>query len=596
MAYSGETNQYGAYQGHQKNVNYPTASSYDQQAEVVAAPISSKSAGANSDYESLLGNGNAQPSTEQTGYRDLLWLVFFWVHAAVIVGLAGTTAECAWKLLRIMHEATLFAGWGAVQISDKVEELRQEGKLHPSRDSDDRGDNIVESTAHRLLYILFFCAFTAAVLAAGWVVFLTRCGRSFVKWTVILKFVLSFAMGIALWFITRSIVPVIICFILGCIGLLWYWCVRKRLAFAGANIEVGAAAVKQYPATIYTAIGVLLVSVLWVFVWSTASTGVALHLYEQDGTNSTSTGRMLQNVQYGIDDDGGRTAADDGGGNDDVPAKMGIVGFLLTLSFYWGMQVWRNVLHVTVAGTVGTWWRHARAASPTVSALKRAMTTSFGTIALGSLIIAFIQTLKAMVRNAKRRSSGGTRAAFAVLACCIGCIERLAEYFTGYAFVMAALYGGTFYESASRVVGLFKERGFTAIINDSLMDTALNFGMLLVAILNAGIGVLFGYSLHPQDDEVRSLFMVIGCLLGALFGLGMCSIVTSVIHSSVQTVFVCWAEAPSALAESHPEHFGNLLDAWMERYPDIMKQAGYDRYQRPGAAASVPVAAPVAYT
>ena len=436
-------------------------------------------------------------------------------------------------------------------------------------------------------------------MAAGWIVFLTRCGRSFVKWTVILKFVMSFAMGIALWAVTGSIAPAIIFFLMGCLGLLWYWCVRKRLAFAGANIEVGAAAVQQYPATIYTAIVALVISVAWVFLWSTAVTGVSLHLYEVD-SNSTSTAsaRMLQDVQFGTDDDSsaGRQPTEGGGSaGNDTSAKMGIISFMLLLSFYWGMQVWRNVLHVTVAGTVGTWWRHARAASPTAAAFKRAMTTSFGTIALGSLIIAFIQTLKAMAKSAKRKSSGGARAGFALLVCCIGCIERLAEYFTSYAFVMAGLYGSTFYESASRVMTLFRERGFTAIINDSIIDTALGFGMLLVAIANAGIGVLFGYTLHPEESDARTLFMVVGGVLGALFGMGMCSIVTSVIHSSVQTVFVCWAEAPSALAESHPNHFGNLLDAWMERYPDIMQKAGYDRYQRPGAAAAVPVAAPVAF-
>ncbi len=514
-------------------------------------------------------------------------------------GLLVCFVEVAEKDPRWDQRASI-AGWGAVQIRDKIQELEDEGKLHPSTHPDERGDNIVEGTAHRLLYILFFCAFSAALLAAGWVVFLTRFARSFVKWTVILKFVFAFAMGITLWAVTGSIAPAIIFFIMGCMGLLWYWCVRKRLAFAGANIEVGAAAVKQYPATIYTAFAVLLVSVMWVFIWSTAATGVSLHLYDQD-SNSTSTSaggvRALAAVELGSDDDyphrHSRHDADGDNVDDDVPAKMGIVSFLLLLSFYWGMQVWRNVLHVTIAGTVGTWWRHARAASPTAGALKRAMTTSFGTIALGSLIIAFIQTLKAMARNAKRRSSGGSHAGFAILQCCLGCIERLAEYFTSYAFVMAALYGGTFYQSATRVMTLFKDRGFTAIINDSIIDTALGFGLLLVAILNAGIGVLFGYALHSSAGDVRTLFMAVGGILGALFGVGMCSIVTSVIHSSVQTVFVCWAEAPSALAESHPDHFANLLDAWMERYPDIMNKAGYGRFQRPGAAASIPVAAPV---
>ena len=60
----------------------------------------------------------------------------------------------------------------------------------------------------------------------------------------------------------------------------------------------------------------------------------------------------------------------------------GIV-FLLLVCFYWGHQVISNVVHVTVAGTVGTWWfnpinANSCCSSGVTSSFKRATTFSFG--------------------------------------------------------------------------------------------------------------------------------------------------------------------------------------------------------------------------
>lgn len=43
--------------------------------------------------------------------------------------------------------------------------------------------------------------------------------------------------------------------------------------------------------------------------------------------------------------------------------------------------------------------------NPTAASAKRALTTSFGSICYGSLIIAIIQTLKAMARSAQQSAA-----------------------------------------------------------------------------------------------------------------------------------------------------------------------------------------------
>lgn len=91
-------------------------------------------------------------------------------------------------------------------------------------------------------------------------------------------------------------------------------------------------------------------------------------------------------------------------------------------------------MHVTVAGTVGTWWWVPTEANGCCSqavreSYVRALTTSFGSICFGSLIVALIQATKEVIRSMREQGDSA-------LACCaeclLGCIESLVEYFNKY--------------------------------------------------------------------------------------------------------------------------------------------------------------------
>lgn len=82
----------------------------------------------------------------------------------------------------------------------------------------------------------------------------------------------------------------------------------------------------------------------------------------------------------------------------------GIVAFLLLLSFYWTQQVISNIVHVTVAGTVGTWWwapleANSCCSEAVRSSYIRAITNSFGSICFGSLLVAIVKAIKSMLEQ-----------------------------------------------------------------------------------------------------------------------------------------------------------------------------------------------------
>lgn len=96
--------------------------------------------------------------------------------------------------------------------------------------------------------------------------------------------------------------------------------------------------------------------------------------------------------------------------------------FFLLLALYWVCQVIKNSVHVTVSGTCATWFfMNPIPSNPTLGSFRRffffsilekvtkvcliyylffcrAMTTSFGSICLGSLLVALLQTLRAIFR------------------------------------------------------------------------------------------------------------------------------------------------------------------------------------------------------
>lgn len=248
----------------------------------------------------------------------------------------------------------------------------------------------------------------------------------------------------------------------------------------------------------------------------------------------------------------------------------GFIVFLLMLSYYWTYQVVKNVLHVTVAGTVGTWWFvPTEATSCCSSAVRqsfiRSVTTSFGSVCFGSLLVAIIEALKSIIRNLRESEDGG-----GILLCLAECLLALLadvmEYFNQWAFVFVGLYGYDFLTAGKNVLNLFNTRGWTTIITDSLAQGVL--GMVAVAVgLITGLvalaishskGMIFGDELGAS---AASFF------LGFTIGWGLTNTLMTLVSSAVNTVIVCYAEAPAEFQTNYPKLSEDMRASWREAWP-----------------------------
>lgn len=120
------------------------------------------------------------------------------------------------------------------------------------------------------------------------------------------------------------------------------------------------------------------------------------------------------------------------------------IDLTLLFIYYWFNQVVSNVIHVTCSGVYGTYYFlgisdggghvNVNVVNPTIKSAKRAMTTSFGSVCYGSLLIAIIQTIRAVIRqfSDSARREGNPIGVFCACICdCImGIIESIVKYFS----------------------------------------------------------------------------------------------------------------------------------------------------------------------
>lgn len=234
--------------------------------------------------------------------------------------------------------------------------------------------------------------------------------------------------------------------------------------------------------------------------------------------------------------------------NDGEISSLGV--FLMLISFYWGVNVFRNVSHTTTCGVAATWYFSSDPHKPSWSAFKRTMTTSFGSVCFGSLLVAILQACRTFLRCCR----GGICICIAL--CFLACIEWLLRYFNLYAFAQVAIYGTSFIESAKATWNLFLAKGILAVINDDLTGLALSCGAFFGFVVSGFVGYFVCMAFY---DSVG--LAVLLAIYGAFMGYALTVLILLVVRSGVVCLFVCFAEDPAALLANRPDAYNRLVTA-----------------------------------
>ncbi|GMI45134.1 hypothetical protein TrCOL_g588 [Triparma columacea] len=489
-------------------------------------------------------------------WNDVPFAILFWAHFALIAGIGFTS--------------------GIAEIQGTVEDASElDHKVVVENNTSGVGGDVIGG--------IVVCVLCGIVFSLLYVKLAISMGENLIHVGTKFQIGLFFFFGL-IFMMSGSTIGGILCFICMAITMCWYRAVQSRIPFAGANLSVACSSIKNFPTIFFVNFACLIASFVWMMVWSLAMIGIVKPSqsvgvetdsgvfdsrmctdFPYDGTTAEctqeTTGCCYCDASSLSDTDTATGWKQDSCVPTETMDQLTYFGMLI--SFYWGSTVVSNVMHCVVAGTVATWWfKHDAGSSPVFDSFYRAMTTSFGSICLGSLLVAILKAIRQMLREAEKNKNA--QVFLCVIQCLLGCVESLLEYFNRYAFCYVAIYGYDFKTAGRSVFDLFKKLGWTTIINDDLIETALSFGCVGTGFLTALVGWLFGHAIGVDSQYL--LFMFIG---GFISGFSMAQITLNVISSAVATVFVCFAENPASLGQIHPQESATLIGAWRQFHGDL---------------------------
>ena len=233
------------------------------------------------------------------------------------------------------------------------------------------------------------------------------------------------------------------------LGVVYAVTVWHRIPFATANLAVAMAAIHVNKGLFTMAYATTILAAVWTLIWIMATAQVSVVQYEW--------------IMKCEPSPSGHSIDDDMGDSDDLEChlttqgKWILVGLLLSL--YWTSQVIKNVFHTTIAGVVGTFWFTPAneninnnggccgCNSTIFDAWVRSSVYSFGSICLGSLLVAVLQVLQILVRLARHQNENNNNRGghqrrrhhhgsllWCVLEFVVDQLERLMEYINSWAF------------------------------------------------------------------------------------------------------------------------------------------------------------------
>lgn len=150
---------------------------------------------------------------------------------------------------------------------------------------------------------------------------------------------------------------------------------------------------------------------------------------------------------------GNNPACNTGAGGCSQGKVIGLLVFV-TFAMYWISEWLKNTIHVTISGVYGSWYFAGNSfpKGATRGAFRRAMTYSFGSISLGSLLVAIIQFCRQVCSAARNQASQDGNIVGVIFLCALQCfisvLDWAVQFLNRYAFSYIALYGKSYIVAA----------------------------------------------------------------------------------------------------------------------------------------------------
>ncbi|CAH1398074.1 unnamed protein product [Nezara viridula] len=224
-------------------------------------------------------------------------------------------------------------------------------------------------------------------------------------------------------------------------------------------------------------------------------------------------------------------------------STMKVTRWYNLLAMFWMTQFCIGCQHMVIAGAVATWFftrDKSTLAKPIQLSTGRLIRYHLGSVALGSLMIALVQFVRAIFSFIYYQTKDNTgdigKAIYKACQCCLYCFEKILTYITRAAYIEIAIYGNNFCWSG--------EQAMKVLTNNSLRVFAINsvgdFVLFLSKVLVVSFTVLIGYFVFEHMEGIQHIWVIL-CLL-AIFAYLISHCFISVYEMVIDTIFICFCE------------------------------------------------------
>lgn len=158
-------------------------------------------------------------------------------------------------------------------------------------------------------------------------------------------------------------------------------------------------------------------------------------------------------------------------------------GLYLLFVYFWTTQFVMAAGQIVVALAVSTWYfsrdKSQCGNTTVISAIKMTFRYHLGTAAFGSLVIAIIKTIRAVIaylqKKAKKSGSKTAQAVLCCIQCCMWCLEKCMKFMNKNAYIQTAIFGYSFCKAA--------RKAFWLILRNILLIGAVGLVAEIVGLL-----------------------------------------------------------------------------------------------------------------
>lgn len=445
-------------------------------------------------------------------------------------------------------------------------------------DSISDGWSKIQVDYRNALQICCITGLYAAALTSLTIGFMMILAKSLIQTALIFTILICFAWGtVGIVLSPYSFVP-ILGFIALALSLGYAVVIWDSIPFWACNLSTALTGVRCVADTLLLGFIMLVLTFFWCIIWGFAFIGTYDNL--SDGSET---------IPW-------------------LPGTNGLVLSLLLVSMFWTYNVFTGIIQAVVAGSIGNWWYEPESVNACCSnasrtPLVRALTSSFGSICCGSLLVKPIQFFKNLMAiccfannssgvlhnpkqhhreksskddrgGRKRRSSGRHRpqaAEPASTGCCGPCgrmrryflraLDSLCKIFNHWAFVNIGLYNYDFWDSGKKASALFNTRGWTGIVSNRVVHNVLFMTSIVIGLCTGLFGLIVeefdGYEFTSFNKPTATAFVI-----GSLIGMALSGVMLSVLGSATNAVLVCFAAGNVEFSRIHPQLSNEMRESW----------------------------------